>query len=75
MSHTGLDKNGIDKSGMHWLQFVAFVITSFTIYFGWAFFNDVSFRHFAVKIFKFWNCNGYNPLRYCFMRWKVDFYP
>ena len=40
-----------------------------------AYFTDASFRHFAIKIFKLWNCNGYNPLSYCVMRWKVDFYP
>ena len=60
---------------MHWLGFVRLCTTAFAIYFGWAFFNDASFHHFAVKIFKFWNCNGYNPLSYCVMRWKVDFYP
>ena len=63
------------NSGTHWLQYAAFVITAFAIYFGWAFFNDANFHHFAIKIFKFWNCNGYNPLGYCGMRWKVDFFP
>jgi len=75
MSNSNFDKNGVDKSGKHWLQYMAFVITAFAIYFCWAFFYDDSFRHFAVKIFKFWNCNGYNPLSYCTMRWKEDFYP
>ena len=27
----------------------------------WFFFNDAIFHHFAIKIFKFWICNGYNP--------------
>ena len=75
MSNSNFDKNGVDKSGTHWLQYAAFVLTAFAIYFGWAFFNDANFHHFATKIFKFWNCNGYNPLSYCLMRWKVDFYP
>ena len=75
MSNSNFDKNGVDKSGMHWLQYVAFVVTALAFYFSWAFFNDDSFHHFAIKIFKFWNCNGYNPLNYCVMRWKVDFYP
>ena len=70
MSNSNFDKNGVDKSGTNWLQYAAFVI-----YFGWAFFNDVNFHHFALKILKFWNCNGYNPLSYCLMRWKVDFFP
>ena len=73
MCNSNFDKNGLDKPGSHWLQYAAFVITSFAIDFGWAFFNDASFHHFAVKIFKFLNCNEYNPLIYCVMRWKVDF--
>ena len=28
------DKNGLDKSGTHWLQYIAFVVTEFAIYFG-----------------------------------------
>jgi len=75
MSNSNFDKNGIDNSGMHWLQYVAFDVTAFAIYFGWAFFNDVSFQLLAVKIFRLWNCNGYNPLKYYVMRWKLDFYP
>ena len=31
------------------------------------------YYYFSLKIFKFWNCNGYNPLSYCVMRWEVDF--
>ena len=75
MNKSNFDKNGLDNSGTHWFQYSAFVLTAFAIYFVWAFFNDVSFHHFAEKIFNFWNCNGYNPLNYCVMRWKVDFYP
>ncbi len=75
MSNSNFDKNGIDKYGTHWLQNAAFVLTAFAIYFAWAFYNDASFHIIVVKIFKFLNCNGYNPLSYCLMRWKVDFYP
>ena len=53
MSHYNFDKNGVDKSGKHWLQYAAFVVAAFAIYFGWAFFNDASFHNFAVK-FKLW---------------------
>ena len=74
MSNSNFDKNGIDKLGKHWLQYAAFDVAAFGIYLGWAFFNDRSFHHFAVKIFKFWNRNGYNPLTCCLIRWKVDFY-
>ena len=75
MSNSGFEKNEVDKMGTHWLQYAAFSVTAFAIYFGWAFFNDVNFHHFVLKILKFWNCNGYNPLSYCLMRWKVDFSP
>ena len=74
MSNLNFDKNGVDDSGVHYLQYVAFVVTAFAIYFSWAFLNDANFHHFSVKIFKFLNCNGYNPFSYCVMRWKVDFY-
>ena len=75
MNYSNFDKSGVDKSGLHWRQYAAFAVTAFALNSGWAFFNDFNFHHFAVKIFKFLNCNGYNPLGYCAMRWKVDFYP
>ena len=75
MINSNFDKNGSDNSGIHWPQYAAFVVTAFAIYFSWAFFNDSFFHQFSVKILKFLNCNGYNPLSYCVMRWKVDFYP
>ena len=75
MSNSNFDKIGVDESGTHLLQYAAFVVNAFAIYFVWAFFNDANFHHFPVKIFNFWNCNGYDPLSYCLMLWKVDFYP
>ena len=62
MSKLNFDKNGVDSSGFHWLQYAAFVVTAFAIYFGLAFFNDAYFHNFVVKIFIFRNCNGYNSL-------------
>ena len=53
MGNSKFDKNGVDKSGTHWLQYTAFVVTAFAIYFGWAFFNDASFHNFTLKIFNF----------------------
>ena len=75
MSNSGFGKNGVDKSEKHYLQCAYFVVTTFAMNFDCAFLNDSNFHHFAIKIFKFWNCNGYNPLNYCVMRWRVDFYP
>ena len=34
MSKSNFDKNGLDKSGTHWLQYAAFVVVVFNIYFG-----------------------------------------
>jgi len=53
--NSNFDKNGVDESGTHWLQYAAFVITAFSIFFGWAFVNDASFHNFALKIFKLYN--------------------
>ena len=55
MSNSNFDNKGVDISGIHWFQSAAFVLTAFAIYLGWAFFNNVNFRHFTVKNFKFWN--------------------
>ena len=49
MSNSNFDKNGVDRSGKHWLQYAAFVVTAFAMYFGWAFFNDDSVHHLGVK--------------------------
>ena len=65
MHNSNFDKNVLDNSGTHWLQYAVFVVTASAIYNGWAFFNDANFNRFVVKIFKFWNCNGFNPLSYC----------
>ena len=51
MSKPYFKKNNIDKSGTHWLQYAAFVLTAFAIYFDWAFFYDANFHHFALKNF------------------------
>jgi len=59
---------------MHWLQNFAFVVATLSFYFGLAFFNDANLNHLALKIFKFWNCNGNNFLRYFVMRWEAKFY-
>ena len=55
MSKSDLKKNGLDKYGTHWLLYAAFVVVAFAIFSWWAFFNDASFNHFAIKMFKLWN--------------------
>ena len=71
MSKSDFDNNGIDKSGTHWLQYAALVVSAFAAYTTWAFFNDSNFHYFVIKIFNFLNCNGYNPISYCIMSWKA----
>ena len=53
MSNSNFDKNGLDNSGTHWLQYASFVVTEFAIYFAWAIFYDVNFHHFALKYTSF----------------------
>ena len=71
MNNSNFDRNGVDKYGTHWLQYAAFVVTAFAIYFAWAFFNDTSFHHFAFKYSIF--CYEHNLLDYCVMGWNVEF--
>ncbi len=33
MSNSSFDENGVDKCGMYWIQYVAFVVTAFANYF------------------------------------------
>ena len=73
MINSDFDKNGVDQSGTHWLQYVALITSAFALYTTWAYYNDASFHNFVVKIFKFLNCNGYNPISYCVMRWKTTY--
>ena len=51
MPNSNFDKNGLDKSCTHLLQYAEFVVTSSAVYFGWTFFNDANFHYFAVKTF------------------------
>ena len=73
MSKSDFDKNGVDKSGTHWMQYVALFFSAFALYTTWAYYNDASFHYFVVKIFKFLNCNGYNSISYCVMRWETAY--
>ena len=73
MSKSDFDKNGVDQSGTHWMQYAALAFSAFAVYTTWAYYNDASFHYFVVKIFKFLNCNGYNPISYCVMRWKTNY--
>jgi len=70
LSKSDFDKNGIDESGTHWLQYAALALSAIAIYTTWAYFFNDDFHHFALKIFKFINCNGYNPLSFCIRRFK-----
>ena len=70
MSNSDFDKNGVDESGTHWLQYVALAFSAFAVYTTWAYFFNEDFHNFVIKIVKFLNCNGYNPLSFCINRFK-----
>ena len=70
LSNSDFDKNGVDDSGTHWLQYVALAFSAFAVYTTWAYFFNEDFHYFIIKIFKFLNCNGYNPLSFCIIRYK-----
>ena len=42
MSNSNFDKNGVDNSGTHWLQYAAFVVTAVAIFLG---------GHFGCNLF------------------------
>tara|TARA_B100000161_G_scaffold258165_1_gene222838 strand:+ start:266 stop:427 length:162 start_codon:yes stop_codon:yes gene_type:complete len=50
MRNYNFDKNGLDKSGKHWLQYISFVLNAFAIYFSWAFFDDSSFHRENIQV-------------------------
>ena len=60
MSNSNFDKNGVDSSGFHWLQYAAFVVTAFAILTTWAFFFDYEFHNFVLNILRILNCSGFN---------------
>ena len=49
MSKSDFDKNGVDKSGTHWLQYAALAVSAFAVYTTWAYYNDTSFHSFVVN--------------------------
>jgi len=38
LSNSDFDKNGIDRYGIHWLQYAAFAVSGFAKFTTWAFF-------------------------------------
>ena len=60
LSNPDFDKNGLDRFGMHWLQYVAFAFSAIAIFLTWAFFYDVEFHRFIVRVIRFIDCSGFN---------------
>ena len=58
--NSDFDKNGVDSSGTHWLQYAAFAFLAFAIFITWAFFFDYKFHNFIVKILRIIDCSGFN---------------
>ena len=73
MSNSDFDKNGVDSTGTHWMQYAALAFSAFAVYITWAYYYDDNFHYFILKIFKFLNCDGYNPLSYCLMRFETAY--
>ena len=51
MSNSSFDKNGLDQSGTHWLQYVALAFSAFAVFTTWAYFYDLSFHHLVIRMF------------------------
>ena len=60
LSNSDFDKNGLDKTGTHWLQYAAFAFSAFAIFTTWAFFYDYKFHNFIVNILRVIDCSGFN---------------
>tara|TARA_Y100000991_G_scaffold129100_1_gene97337 strand:+ start:1681 stop:1896 length:216 start_codon:yes stop_codon:yes gene_type:complete len=60
LSNSDFDKNGLDRTGTHWLQYAAFGFSAFAIFTTWAFFFDYNFHNFILNIIKVLNCSGFN---------------
>ena len=60
LSNSDFDKDGLDSSGTHWLQYLAFAFSAFAIFTTWAFFFDSKFHNFIIKIIRIIDCSGFN---------------
>ena len=60
LSNSDFDKNGVDSTGTHWLQYAAFAFSAFAIFTTWAFFFDYKFHNFILNILRVFNCSGFN---------------
>ena len=60
MSNSDFDKNGVDSTGTHWLQYIAFAFSAFAIFITWAFFFDLNFHNFILNILRVLDCSGFN---------------
>ncbi len=60
MSNSNFNKNGLDDSGTHWLQYLAFGITIILFLSIWLYFRDPNYQNFINNIFKIINCSGFN---------------
>ena len=50
LSNSDFDKNGLDRTGTHWLQYAAFGFSAFAIFTTWAFFFDYNFHNFISTL-------------------------
>ena len=50
MGNSDFDKNGLDRTGTHWLQYAAFAFSSIAIFTTWAFFFDNKFHNYIQTL-------------------------
>ena len=60
LNNSDFDKNGIDRTGTHWLQYAAFAFSAFGIFTTWSFFFDYDFHNFILNIIRVIDCSGFN---------------
>ncbi len=60
MGNPNFDKNGLDGTGTHWFQYLAFGFTLFFFLIIWLYFRDYNFQLFIENIFKVLNCSSFN---------------
>tara|TARA_B100000963_G_scaffold321352_1_gene304568 strand:- start:14029 stop:14247 length:219 start_codon:yes stop_codon:yes gene_type:complete len=66
LNKSKFNKNGIDDTGTHWLQYISLVFSAFAVYTTWAYFFDFRFHNFILNVLRFIDCSGFNSASsYC----------
>jgi len=60
MTSTSFDKNGLDKAGIHWMQYLSMTLISLLIFFISLDKAVPSFHHFVLSLLFKLQCSGFN---------------